>query len=46
MKTTTMKELKLQNERLRAELGKALMNDQKIIEAQEVKAMIVKEGYT
>ncbi len=39
-----MKELKLQNERLIAELSKALMNDRKIIDAQEVKGMFIKDG--
>lgn len=44
LKTTDMKELKSQNERLRNELSKALMNDQKILEAQEVKGISFKDG--
>lgn len=44
LKTTDMKELKSQNERLRNELSKALMNDQKILEAQEVRGISFKDG--
>lgn len=36
MKVTNVKELKAQNERLRLELSKALVNDQKVLEAQEM----------
>lgn len=44
MKVTNMKELKKQNERLRSELAKALMNDTKIIEAFDKKGMLEDEG--
>jgi cysteinyl-tRNA synthetase len=38
-----MKELKIENERLRTELSKALMNDTKIIEALDKEGMAVDE---
>lgn len=42
---TNLKELKAQNERLRLELSKSLMNDTKIIEAFEKEGIIEKNGY-
>ncbi len=36
LKVSDMKELKAQNERLRAELAKALMNDARVLEGKEV----------
>ena len=36
LKTTNIKELKIQNEKLRHELSKALMNDSKIIDGNEM----------
>jgi hypothetical protein len=44
LKTTNLKELKAQNERLRLELSKALMNDKKIIEAFEKEGLIERNG--
>lgn len=44
LKTTNMKELKTQNERLRLELSKSLMNDKKIIEVFDKDGVIDKNG--
>jgi hypothetical protein len=46
IKTTNLKEIKIQNERLRQELSNALMNDRKIIEAFDKNGMIEQDGYS
>ena len=44
LKTTNVNELKMQNERLRVELAKALMNDKKIIEAFDKRGVADYDG--